>query len=244
LSSVNAIVIYSKLCYNDSMKNQKLHPIQEKILRIAQEKNLVNLSLREIGELVGDRSPQKIKHHLEQLSKKGLLTIDRVKGVMQRPKNGWIEGFLDKGKRLLRIPIVGSANCGSAELLAESNIIGYLRISNTMLNRKTGEGLFAVRADGFSMNNTSLDGKTIDNGDYVIVDSRRVVPEEGKIILSIIDGAANIKRFHMDKANNQIVLMSDSIEDLAPIYIHPSDDYIVSGTVIDVIKKPSKGNKK
>ena len=220
------------------MRAQKLHAIQEKILRLAQQRSLSNLSLRQIGQLVGDRSPQKIKHHLQQLEKKGLLRIDRVKGVVEKPKSGWIGGFLRKGRRLLQIPIVGAANCGPAELLAQENLIGYLRISNSLLHRRTNKGLFALRADGFSMNQTRIDGKNIENGDFVIVDGEDRSAREGEVILSIIDGAANIKRFHVDKKNQQIVLLSDADQELAPIYIHPEDEFLVNGRVIGVIKRP------
>jgi repressor LexA len=220
------------------MKAQKLHPLQEAILRLAQERNIAQLKLREIGRLVGDPSPQKIKHHLQQLEKRGLIKIDREKQIARKTMYGWIDGFLKKGRRLLRIPIVGAANCGPAELLAEQNIIGYLRISDSLLRRRTSDGLFAVRADGFSMNQTRIHEKNIEDGDYLIVDGNDRVPKEGEVILSIIDGAANIKRYHSDKRNKQILLISDSTEDLAPIYIHPDDDFFVNGKVIDVIKKP------
>ena len=215
-----------------------LHPIQEKILRLAQERNLASLSLREIGELVGDRSPQKIKHHMVQLQKKGLLRVNKVKGVIELPKPGWISGFLEKGKRLLRIPIVGAANCGPAEILADQNVMGFLRISGSLLNRRTSDGLFAVRADGFSMNQARVNEKTIDNGDLLIVDGNVRSPREGRVILSVIDGAANVKRYHEDKENGQVVLLSDSTEDLAPIHIHPDESFIVNGEVVDVVKKP------
>lgn len=220
------------------MTVQRLHPIQEKLLRLAQERSLSGLSLRDIGDLVGDRSPQKIKHHLQQLENRGLLRIDRLKGVIEKPRRGWIGGFLKKGKRLLQIPIVGAANCGPAEILAEENLIGYLRVSNSLLHRQTNKGLFAVRADGFSMNQTRINEKTVEDGDFLIVDANERSPKEGEVILSIIDGAANVKRFHNDKKHRQIVLFSDSDRNFAPIYVHPEDDFFVNGIVIDVIKAP------
>ena len=223
------------------METQKLHPIQEKLLRLAQERGLSGFSLRKIGELVGDRSPQKIKHHLLQLEKHGLLHIDKVRGIIEKPKQGWIDGFLEKGKRLLQIPIVGVANCGPAEVLAEQNIAGYLRVSNSLIHRQTNAGLFAVRADGFSMNQAKVNGKAIDDGDYLVVDRSDCIPRDGEVILSVIDGSANVKRFYKDKENSQVVLMSDSSEDFAPIYIGPDDDFFVNGKVIDVIKKPKLG---
>lgn len=220
------------------METQKLHPIQEKLLRLAKSRTISGLSLREIGALVGDRSPQKIKHHLQQLEKRGLLKINRTNGTIAPAQTGWIDGFLSGGKRLLRIPIVGVANCGPAEVLAEENINGYLHVSNSLVKRKTNEGLFAVRADGFSMNQAKVRGETINDGDYLIIDGDDRTPKEGEVVLSVIDGAANVKRLHKDAAHHQIVLMSDSTEDFAPIYIGADDDFFINGKVIEVIKRP------
>jgi phage repressor protein C with HTH and peptisase S24 domain len=84
-----------------------------------------------------------------------------------------------------------------------------------------------------------VNGKVINDGDYIIVDGDDRVPDEGEVILSVIDGAANVKRFHEDKENKQVVLISDSSEDYAPIYISPDDDFFVNGKVVDVIKRPT-----
>lgn len=220
------------------MEPIKLHPIQERLLHLAQERNLSGLSLREIGRLVGDSSPQKIKHHLQQLEKRGLLNVDRIKGVIERPKESWVKGFLKGGSRLLRIPIVGSANCGPAEIFADQNIEGFLRISSALLHRQKSDGLFAVRADGFSMNRTKVNNKSIEDGDYLIVDRNIRAPQNGDVVLSVIEGSANVKRFHRDTKHNQIVLMSDSTRDFAPIFIHPQDEFFTNGKVIEVVKRP------
>ncbi len=213
--------------------------MQEKLLLLAKNRNISKLSLRDIGDLVGDRSPQKIKHHLQQLEKRGLLRIDRARGIIAPAGDGWIDGFLGGDRRLLRIPIVGAANCGPAEVFAEENIEGYLRVSNSLVKRQSGKGLFAVRADGFSMNQAKVHGETIGDGDYLIVDGEDREPRDGEVVLSVIDGAANVKRFHEDRAHGQVVLTSDSTEDFAPIYVGADDDFFVNGKVIEVIKKPA-----
>ena len=122
--------------------------------------------------------------------------------------------------------------------MADQNIAGYLRISNSLLHRETNDGLFAIRADGFSMNQAKVGGKAIEDGDYLIIDGSDCTPRDGEVILSVIDGAANVKRFRRDQEHGQVVLVSDSSEDFAPIYIHPDDDFFVNGKVIDVVKKP------
>jgi repressor LexA len=220
------------------MEAQRLHPLQEKLLILAKTRGISGLSLRELGRLVGDPSPQKIKHHLQQLEKRGLLKIDKVKGTIGPAKEGWVDGFLAGGKRLLEIPIVGVANCGPAEVFAEENRVGYLRVSNSLVHRQSNKGLFAVRADGFSMNQAKIHNETIDDGDYLVVDGEDREPRDGDVVLSVIDGAANVKRFHADAAHGQIVLTSDSTEDFAPIYVGADDDFFVNGKVIEVIKRP------
>jgi len=210
-----------------------MHPIQKKILKIVNHNNLGKMSLREIGKLVNVDSAQKIKHHLYQLEKKGLIVFDQSKNILKRVKKGEIQNT-----NLIAVPILGCADCGPATIFAEQNLEGYLKISRKMLSKK--RGIFAIRAVGPSMNKTNINGKTIEDGDYIIVDSKNRTPKNGDYILSIIDGCANIKRYIEDKKNKQIVLLSESTFNFPPIYIHPEEfsDYVVSGKVIQVIKKP------
>jgi len=90
------------------------------------------------------------------------------------------------------------------------------------------------------MNRADIEGKTIEDGDYVIIDSEQKNPKNGEYVLSIIDDVANIKRYFEDKKNKQVVLLSESRANFLPIYIHPREipEYLVGGKVIQVIKKP------
>ena len=214
-----------------------MHKLQEKILKISQEKNLGQYTLRQIGELIGVRSPQMVKHHLDQLEKKGLIRVDRAKRVIEKAGRKWVSGLL-KNARLLAIPVLGSANAGPARLFAEENIEGYLRVSSTMIPVPSTRKLFALRVDGPSMNRALVREKTIEDGDYVIIDSTDRDPKNGDIVLSVIDGMANIKTFYHDKENKQIVLVSESTHGFPPISIHESDDYMINGKVVQVVKKP------
>jgi len=216
-----------------------MHKIQEELLKLSQEKNLGQLTLREIASLIGEStsSPQKIKHHLNQLEKKGLIRVDKIKGVIEKTQSGWVKGLLNKA-RLLSIPIIGSADCGPANTLAEANIEGYLRVSSTLIGHRTNHNLFALKASGPSMNRVNINDKSIEDGDYLIINSEYKAPVNNDVVLSIIDGMANVKKYYFDKENNQIVLMSKSTQDFPPIYIHPEDSYQINGKVIQVIKKP------
>ena len=194
------------------------------------------MSLRQIAGLIGvPNKPQIVKHHLIQLEKAGLLQLDFKAGVV-KPVN---KGYHQKQATnfFYSIPIVGAANCGPAQIVAEECVEGYLKVSAKMLPHKK-QGLYVLVADGLSMNKAEVnDGLTIGDGDFVLVDGSYTTPRNGDIVVAVIDGLATIKRYREDKENARIVLESESTENFLPIFIHEDDDFIVSGKVIDVIKK-------
>lgn len=193
---------------------------------------------RAIG--ASQESPQKIKHHLLQLQKKGFLTIDRMKGVMERSSStpGWAKGILETTSRIFAVPILGTASCGPTTIFAEQNFQGFLRVSSKLVGRAKPNGLYAVKADGSSMNRAEVNGKRIEDGDLVIVDSNNKNISTKDIVLAIVDSKATIKRFIDDRINEQIVLMADSSYNYEPIHLHPTDDFSISGKIIGVIKRP------
>ena len=211
-----------------------MHPIQEKLLQIIVEQDVSTLPLRTLGRRVGvENAPQKIKHHLFQLAKKGFIRMDRKKGILES-----VRGLKTLSSSLISIPILGSASCGAATVFADETVEGYLQVSPKVL--KKNKGIFAIQAVGNSMNRCSLHGQSIEEGDYVIIDSENRIPSSGQYVLSIVDGLANIKRFHVDHVNEHIVLVSESSSSYIPIYIHKEDidAYQVGGVVVQVIKQP------
>jgi repressor LexA len=190
------------------------------------------MALREIGDLAGEKHPQKIKHHLQQLEQKNLIEFDREAGIIKR-----VRPDTEPGTIFVLIPILGSANCGPATFYADENIQGYMKVSSKLVGQKSG--LFAVRAVGNSMNKASIKGNNIEEGDYVIIDKQCISPQDRDYVLSVIDGICNIKRFFKDDRNEQIILLSESTQEIPPIVIHPEEtNYIVNGKVIYVIKRP------
>jgi repressor LexA len=206
-----------------------MHQLQEKLLLLINRENLDSLTLREIGEKIGEQYPQKVKHHLNQLEKKGFISVDSKNKTISK------KNYQKITSPFVSIPIVGMANCGPATIFAEQNVEGYLKVSRKMVPKQTD--LFAIRADGISMNKAKINEKTIDDGDYLIIDSSYMAPKNMDVVLSIIDEQANIKRF-VRQPDGSIVLMSDSTQNFPPIYIHEDDNYVINGKVIDVIKKP------
>lgn len=218
-----------------------MHIIQEKILKLMHNQPIVGLTLRALGEKIGEPgSPQKIKHHLNQLAKKGLIKIDSKNNKIERLMGGAV-----KGTNLISIPILGSANCGEALVFADERAEGYLQVSSRILGErlaKSSNNLFALRAIGESMNRANVFNSTIDDGDYVIVDKSRIQPKNNEYVLSIIDGMANIKKFFIDRNNHQILLLSESSRDFPPIYIHEEDSerFLINGIVVKVMKQPDE----
>jgi repressor LexA len=89
------------------------------------------------------------------------------------------------------------------------------------------------------MNRANIDGNSLEDGDYAIIDSVLKDPNNNDYVVSVIDGLCNIKKFIMDTENKQIVLVSESTQNFPPIYIHPEEkSYFVCGKVVQVIKKP------
>ncbi len=211
-------------------------------MALSKKENLAKLSLREMATAIGlsHESPQKIKHHLLQLQKKGLVTIDRAKGTMERVSStpGWAKGLLHAASHLFSIPVIGTANCGPATIFAEQNFQGILRVSSKLVGRSKPTGLYAIKTDGSSMNRAEVNGKRIENGDYVIVNKDDLDVKSGDVVLAIIDNKGTIKRYIDDRTNGQIVLTADSSYDYDPIYLHPDDDFSISGKIVAVIKKP------
>ncbi len=221
-----------------------MHVIQEKILKLLEKKGtLKNWTLRSLGEMVGDPdSPQRIKHHLTALQKHGFLILSKSSGELT------LSSFArKKTSGLISLPILGSANCGEALELAE-NIApeGFLRVSARLIGpmpQKPEHRFFVVRAVGSSMNRANISGEAIDDGDYVVVD-RQVGDKKslhGKYVLSLIDGAANIKKFVLQAKSDMISLVSESNQNFSPIFIHQEDfaDYTVAGRIVRVLKKPA-----
>jgi repressor LexA len=211
-----------------------MHDLQKRLLQLAHNRNLSKLKLREIGELLGEKiHPQRIKHHLAQLEKKGLITADYSSGKVKKVTAG-----TDAKTNILSIPILGCANCGPATMLAEENLQGYLKVSERFLDKT--KDIFAIQAVGDSMNKASVgDAKlTIENGDYVIIDHADKTPNNNDYVLSVIDGLANIKKFVYDSKNDGVMLKSESTQEYPPIFIHKDDpiEYFVNGKVIQVIK--------
>lgn len=210
-----------------------LHKTQQTLLKLSQSTDLSQLSLREIAKMADVRNPQTIKFHLNKLIKMGYLKQNLSKGPFESLKKSY-----ETGKTMIDLPILGQANCGFPNFLAEEYMRGFLKVSKSLV--RDPKDKFALEAKGNSMNRANINGKSIEDGDFVIVDSKYNAPVDGDYVLSIIDGKANIKRFHYEKNEKAIYLMSESSESFPPIIISKLDytPYFVNGKIVAVLKKP------
>ncbi len=208
---------------------RSMHPVQKQLLELGQTHNLNELGLREIGRLIGQPNPQNVKYHL------GKLNLLENHSTQRESNRG----------NIISIPLYGLANCGEATIHADQEEESSLQVSTRLLpHRNDYKSLFAVQAVGDSMNKADIGGKSIQDGDFVIVDPDDKNFKNGDYVLSILNGLANIKKFLKDEASRQIILNSESTRNYPPIYIHEDDfdHYVVNGKVIDVLGHPENEN--
>ncbi|HMO77710.1 MAG TPA: S24 family peptidase [Candidatus Paceibacterota bacterium] len=211
-----------------------MHVKQQQLLAlIDSDPNIGSYSLRAIADKIGvSDKPQIVKYHLSQLEKAGLIQMNLAEGVLKRVRKGFTKTTLNS---VYSLPVVGTANCGPATIFADSNVQQYLKVSSSLLPYNKSD-LYALIADGNSMNKAEIDGKKIESGDFLLVDSSYKNYKNGDVVVAVIDGMATIKRYHEDKPHQRIVLKADSTEKYLPIFIHEGDDFQFSGKVVGIIK--------
>lgn len=183
--------------------------------------------------------PSSAHYHVKKLQEEGYLERES-----NRPRSIGIFAdrtvktpiFKKTGMDAVRIPVLGAANAGPATLFAEENVAGYLKVSRSVLNRR--DNVFALRVEGDSMNRSKINGKNLEEGDFVLIDSTYRTPRNGDYVLSVIDDCANLKKFQKDQKSGDVMLISESDNPKhKPIYISSEDDFMINGKIISVIKR-------
>jgi SOS-response transcriptional repressor LexA len=212
---------------------ESLTATQLAVLRLAETRDISALSLRQIGELLGGIHPYTVQLAKKALIREGKLVENRRTGRVTIPQSSLGES------RLLNIPILGRVSCGVATELANEGPHDFLSVSPSLIQTKRFDDIFALIAAGNSMNQASIKGKSVDDGDYVIVRKGEwSTAKEGDYVVSRIDNAHNLKKLHIDQINQRLVLLSESTEQYMPIFIASEDlDYYgIDGIAIDVVK--------
>lgn len=208
-----------------------MHIIQDKILKLARREDISQLGLRKLGERIGVDHPQQVKYHLQKLIDSGRL-IKTPFGVLR------VSAPNKQLARIFNVPILGQANCGEPLSSAEESDWGTLTLSPSVVKTADASRLFAVKAVGDSMNKARVEGETIEDGDYAVVDGSHQRPNSGDYVLSSVGGLANIKKYLRDESSKLIKLVSESSRDYPPIVLDPNDvdSYLVHGRVVKIIK--------
>lgn len=218
-----------------------MNEIQIQLHNLSNNTDLRQHSLRSIGKnLVAGKEvhPETVKYYWKRLYDQGLIDyLPDAKPKLKRISTSK-SNMLGEKTSLVTIPVFGVADCGPATKIAEQTPLGELHISSSLLPTRRYASLYALIASGPSMNQASVHGRPIQDGDYVIIDSEYTQPKNGDYVVAVVGGLANIKRFYRE--SDRIALLSESSEGFDPIFIHPEDqsDNLIGGRVVQVVEKP------
>jgi repressor LexA len=175
-------------------------------------------SLEQVRAALKYPSVSSVQRHTDALKRKGYLTSDR--GLA-------LSNFSEK----VSIPLIGNIAAGTP-LLATENIEAYIPYDAAKVRGKT-ENYFFLQIVGDSMNKAMIDGKSIDDGDFVLV-RKQADASIGERVVALIGDEATVKR--LSKGDGCVELRPESTNPKnKPIYVF--EDLIIQGVVCDVIKK-------
>lgn len=181
-------------------------------------------SVREIGELVGLKSPSSVAYQLDALQRKGLLRKDanRPRAVDIRPAEEVADDAARGGRPApAYVPMVGRIAAGGP-ILAEQSIEDVYPLPREIV----GEGsTFLLRVVGDSMQDAA-----ITDGDWVVV-RQQPTAETGDIVAAMIDGEATVKTLRRQDGHLWLIPHNPAYEPIA------ADDATVLGKVVAVIRK-------
>jgi repressor LexA len=219
----------------------KLTKRQEKVLNLIRDFFLQNNqapSLGELQEMLGFKSKRGVVNHLIALENKGyIIRTSEPRGIQildsQDDDNNIVYEYL------IGIPIFGYANAGTPLAVAEEDWIGKIKVDKSILGKKSNKELFALIVKGTSMNKRVLEGETIEDGKYIVIDKDAEV-QEGDTVVAIIDNSATVKNISF-KNDDMVVLYPESNDSKhQPIYIDSNSDFLINGKVIKVLNNPMK----
>ncbi|MGI6444058.1 MAG: transcriptional repressor LexA [Candidatus Dojkabacteria bacterium] len=214
----------------DGILTKKQEAVLEIIKRYYLEQGVAP-SLNELKDELGITTKRGVVVHLDALEKKGyIFRTSQPRGIHMAENDEEI--VYDY---LVGVPILGYANAGIPMVSAEEENIGVLKIDKNILGKR--RNLFSLIIKGDSMDQAVIDGHTLKNGKYVIVEKDADFGD-GDIVVAIIDNCATIKRFK--KGKDMIVLYPDSSNPAnTPIYIDKNTDILINGKVVKVLENPA-----
>lgn len=155
------------------------------------------------------------------------------KGYIQRSSEE--RGITLKGvtrQNFIDVPVLGMANAGTALMFADEYVEGYLKVSKRIVRDLD---VFAVQVSGTSMNLAKVGGKTIEDGDFILVDKNAECVNGDKVLV-VIDGLATVKTYRTVDGRNIALVPESTDPKHKPIFLTDEDNFVVNGKVIDVLK--------
>jgi SOS regulatory protein LexA len=162
--------------------------------------------------------------YLNELERKGYIQrSSEERGITLKGVNK--DSFAD-------VPVLGMANAGTALMFADEYVEGYLKVSKRIVRDLD---VFAVQISGTSMNRAKVKGKTIEDGDFVLVDKDAECGNGDKVLV-VIDGLATVKTYRTVDGKNIALVPESSDPKHRPIFLTAEDNFVINGKVIDVLK--------
>ena len=158
------------------------------------------------------------------------------KGYIERTSED--RGILLKGvtsDNFVQVPVFGSASAGAAAMFADQYVEGYLRVSKRLVKDRN---IFAVQVNGTSMNKAVVNSKTIESGDFVLVDGGVKEYKNSDRVLVVIDGLATVKTYRTVDGKTIALIPESTDKRHQPIFLTDEDDFVINGLVVNVLKLP------
>ncbi len=132
-------------------------------------------------------------------------------------------------RKILEIPLVGRVACG-IPFLAIENVEAYIPVNSELAQNK--DDYFFLKASGDSMNLEKINGKNIDDGDFILIKKQNVA-NINDVVVALIGDEATLKKYDIE--DGLPVLKPNSNN---PIHkkIILIDDPMIQGVAVDVIK--------
>jgi repressor LexA len=208
---------------------------QEKVLRVIRDFYLENgnaPSLSELQGMLNITTKRGVVSHLEALEKKGYIIRTSEPRGIQIVDNTEEDVLYEY---LVGIPILGYANAGTPLVLAEEENLGILQLDKSLVGNK--ENLFSLIVKGDSMNMREIEGKNIEEGQYIVI-QKDAEFEDGDAVLAIVDGSATVK--NIKKSEDMVILYPQSNNPIhKPIYLDINSNSMINGKVIKVLDNPN-----
>jgi repressor LexA len=201
--------------------NEPLTARQKQILDFIRRKislDRISPTIREVAGFFGFSSTGTVRDHLQALSKKGYLKLNKNKAralELVREERG--------------LPIVGMVACGKPQF-AQEDIEGYLQLDRIF---NSDDNLFCLRAKGESMS-----GAGIMEGDILVV-RRQSQAQNNEIVVALIGDEATVKFLRCLPAGRQGKNFKYYLEPANKKYrsLAVTESTAIIGRVISVLRK-------